>query len=330
MQDHHWQLIAKQLKGELTPSEQDEWQEWLDENETHQTQYEQAKTLWQEKNEDSHLSDAQFLQRIQSDPALAWQGIMSQIDTPQRQRTSYAWIYRVAAVVALALGLGWASLHYTTDLLSDQTRIQTSDGTDSTYLPDSTRVWLNKHSTITYGDFKGETREVTLDGEAFFEVTRDEHKPFIVTTNHAKIQVLGTSFNINSRGARTDESLTVASGKVAYSPLEEPQHRIELIQNEHAILNPHTGAPIKQKMDRNFLAWKSGILRFENDALSHVQDVLSHYYGMTIHIPDPVIRDKRLTATFKQMTVDESIQVICNLYGLQKTQQDNTITLTKK
>ncbi|MBU2913564.1 FecR family protein [Reichenbachiella agariperforans] len=330
MQDHHWQLIAKQLKGELTPSEQQEWQDWLDKSETNQTQYEQAKVLWQTKSADSKLNDAEFLQHIQSDSAQVWQGILSQIDTPQRQHTSYAWIYKVAAMLAVTLGLAWTVLRHNTALLTGQTHFETTNFTDSTYLPDSTHVWLNKHTSISYGDFSGETREVTLDGEAFFEVTRDEQKPFIVKTNHAQIQVLGTSFNINSHGDLRNESLTVASGKVAYSTLKKPDQSIELVKNEHAILTSHTLLPVKTSMDPNFLAWKSGILLFENNDLDYVQKILSDYYDLEIIITDEDILSKRLTATFERMTAEESIQVICNLYGLQKTQQNNTITLAKK
>ncbi|MGL1888839.1 MAG: FecR domain-containing protein [Reichenbachiella sp.] len=331
MEDYNWQQIAKQLKGKLPESEQIEWREWLNESETNQALFEQCQKVWSEQRALSELTDEAFLKHIQSDPDQVWEEILAKTSAQSTavKSTNYSWVYKMAAAVLLMVGAGWIAIQFGSDLSGNKTVVQTGDFTDSIFLPDSTQVWLNKDSQISYGDFQGDNREVELDGEAFFEVRRNVLKPFIVETNHARIEVLGTSFNINSRNSIEDESLTVASGKVAYSPLGNSELKIELMKNEFASLDPNGGLPVKGKVDRNYMAWKTGLLIFKNDQLVEVARVLNRYYDVQINLSDAEIGLKRMTATFQHMTADDAIHVICNLYDLNSSTKGSTITLTQ-
>ncbi len=149
-------------------------------------------------------------------------------------------------------------------------------------LDDGSVVWLNAASRLTYpGRFTGGVREVTLEGEAFFDIARDEDQPFVIRSGALKTTVLGTSFNI--RAYREDKTMSVAvmTGKVRVS---SPEAELHLEPNQQAVFDKK-----RHKLDKRqemslseMVSWKEGMLRFRNTTFPEVATVLKRTRGADI------------------------------------------------
>jgi hypothetical protein len=158
----------------------------------------------------------------------------------------------------------------------------------SFYLPDSTRVWLNANSSLTYFDNYGEeNRKTRLSGEGYFKVKRDEAQPFVVNTAEAMVNVLGTSFNVkeDSTGAII---LTVAEGKVKFSLVEEAEG-IVVERNEQAVAIKGTSLIKTTNADPAFAHWR----RIRNPEFVKEQEHPDQYID--------VIYSWRKTSSFKSI-----------------------------
>jgi ferric-dicitrate binding protein FerR (iron transport regulator) len=170
-------------------------------------------------------------------------------------------------------------------------------------LTDGTVVWLNAASKIRFPEkFDLKERRVFLEGEAFFDVTRDENRPFVIQSKSAVTTVLGTTFNVKSY-EKEPIQITVASGKVKVNmenagSLENDE--LVLIQNEQITFSPESGELIKKNVDSNyFLSWKEDIIRFDNSKLSEVAKTLERWYDKKITIENEKLNNCKLVAEYK-------------------------------
>ena len=157
-------------------------------------------------------------------------------------------------------------------------------------LADGTQVWLNAESRLEFPDrFNGNTREVRLQGEAYFEVKKDAKRPFIVHSDYLTTRVLGTSFNMRAR-SRTDANVTLVSGRVQVkagdaTEVLTPGHQASLTGSKLAVKAVDT-YPITQ--------WKEGFFYFDNQSLFKIMQELSRWYGVNVSFDDTSRMNLRL------------------------------------
>lgn len=204
-----------------------------------------------------------------------------------------AWYYAAASVVAL-LSFGAAYL-YRAELLElvdpvEMISYETGPGQQlSVRLPDGSKVWLNAASTLSFPDkFRGQTRDLQLNGEAFFEVQHDRHKPFFVHTPGFYTRVLGTTFNIKAYPGdeRNAICVTVATGKVAIGEEDSLRGRQELAR----LVPNHRGR--YDRLAKTFYqdtiaagqvtAWREGKLVFRQASLHEMVTTLERWYGISM------------------------------------------------
>jgi ferric-dicitrate binding protein FerR (iron transport regulator) len=164
-------------------------------------------------------------------------------------------------------------------------------------LPDGTEVRLNSGSTITFPDrFEENIREVELSGEAFFDVTHNPDKPFIIKSGEVSTEVLGTSFNVNTYPENQQIAVTVATGKVKVASKDA---EVLLGPNEQGVFDRSTKTISKEQIDiATFLQWKNGVLHFEDVTLSKVMESLERWYGVTFVFENENFGDCHLTASY--------------------------------
>lgn len=147
-------------------------------------------------------------------------------------------------------------------------------------LSDGTHVWINENSELIFPtEFQGNTREIELVGEAYFEVAHNPDVPFIVKSqNSSKIKVLGTKFNINTKNDKTYTTLIEGSVEVQSS-----NEKIVIKPSEQAVITAG-GSKIKvSDVDINlFIAWKDGKYAFKNEKISTIMEKISKWYNVTI------------------------------------------------
>jgi len=164
-------------------------------------------------------------------------------------------------------------------------------------LPDQTEVWLNSGSKLTYPvKFAGDNREVFLQGEALFDVTHDEKRPFFVLTKQLDVRVLGTSFNVSAYEDDSIVQTVLVRGSVE---LEYKSKFLGISVNQKmvpgtlAVFDSAERSVEQSLVDTDqFTSWKDGYLLLENSPLSEIAKKLSRYYNRRIFFEDPFLEDE--------------------------------------
>ena len=159
-------------------------------------------------------------------------------------------------------------------------------------LADGSEIWLNSATRLDFPlAFTGNTREITINGEAYLKVAKNAAKPFIVHLPNSTVQVLGTEFNVNSYDSGVVR-VALAEGSVNMKTLTG---ETELSPGRQAIY--HAGQPIEQEdFDaRRVLSWRKGLFYFNNASLEEISRVVPRWYGIQVAIDDPAILSRRFT-----------------------------------
>lgn len=184
------------------------------------------------------------------------------------------------------------------------------------FLSDGTKVWLNAASKISYfKDFEEQgTRDVYLEGEAFFDVAHNEKKPFIVHTSSIKIKVLGTSFNVKSYFDEKTIETTLVQGKVRIEQSDVSGNRIgdvELKPNQRAVFNKESKViNIKEVVTDNSGSWKLERLVFDEESIDNVILQMERWYNVKIHAKNRGHLDCKLTASIEKESLEEVLKLI--------------------
>lgn len=168
-------------------------------------------------------------------------------------------------------------------------------------LSDGTKVWLNSESSLTYPvSFSSHMREVFLTGEAYFDVTTNKEKPFIVKTATADVKVYGTQFNVMSYDSDKVTETTLVEGSVAVL-IEGQETRIK--PGQQAQVNKVNNQVFINEVDVDiYTAWKEGIFRFEEMSLQQMADKLGRWYDVDFFFANEDVKSKRFTGAVKRET----------------------------
>lgn len=171
--------------------------------------------------------------------------------------------------------------------------------TSELLLSDGTKVFLNAGSRLIYPEnFTSKSREVFLEGEAFFEVKRDQSHPFLVQVEDIRIKVMGTKFNISAYSSDNLIETALAEGKVIIEQNNAGlfEKGIELVPDQLASFDRTTRKiDIKAVDTDNYTLWTKGILKFESADLNRIVKQLERYYNIRFQISDPLLRDLRIS-----------------------------------
>ncbi|HEU5148770.1 MAG TPA: FecR domain-containing protein [Chryseosolibacter sp.] len=201
-------------------------------------------------------------------------------------------------------------------------------------LADGSRIFLNSASSVSYPEtFDSDKREITLTGEAFFEIARDERRPFIVRSADIVTRVLGTSFNIKSFEGEAS-TVTVATGRVEVevaSTSEDLKTRVVLAPGEQAVYDAADGLNAQKVDPFPAMAWKSQTLYFDNNTLEEVAAHLERWYNVTIDIEHDRIKNCRVNGQYKQMDLRSVLESIHYMYPIEyKFSNQNHVVLYGK
>jgi len=197
-------------------------------------------------------------------------------------------------------------------------------------LGDGTAIWVNSGSKLTYpSHFPASKREVILEGEAFFDVSHNVQRPFIVHVKGLNVQVLGTAFNINSFGPTVQTALI--RGKVG---LEAGSRSVILAPGELGLYGGPNGMLQKTEADlKTYTAWKDGEVYFNNNSLAEIASRLEREYDLHFDFQDESLKSLHFTIDMSKNEGD--IQKILNNIRLSTNQvnfliKDNRITVQRR
>ena len=241
-------------------------------------------------------------------------------------------LLRIAAVGLILLGLASAAIYMNNaGLLSKKTTIIAGNDEKNVLvsLPDGSKVYLNRNSEFTYrNNFGKKDRDVKLTGEAFFEITPDVYKPFIIDAGMANVKVVGTTFNVITNNSDSAVEVFVTTGKVVVSDLTGSQ-TIQLDPGFVGTMN----SKIHEKAvnnNPNYLSWKTGYLDYSGQKLDVVFKDLKRVYNMDIVADDTAILENPWHSPIDNLSQETIIRLICASFNLSYTKDGNVYHLSKK
>lgn len=252
---------------------------------------------------------------------------------PRQRKRSYSQIFKIAAAfVLIALCL------YFVNAASDQHRevselshAEAPRGKRVTVkLPDGTTVVLNAGSRLHYPkDFTGKNREVILEGEAFFDVARDESRPFLVEAGNAVTRVIGTSFIIRSWNERPSSDIIVYSGLVKVTS-KTTGSTIMLEKHQHVRVANKNGAlsllPVRDP--QRFSSWMEGKLTFDDETLAEVIPVIERAIDANIKIESARLSDCRISGSLYAGNAEEVLKALSLMFSLEWRKENGQYILS--
>jgi len=231
-----------------------------------------------------------------------------------------------AVLIVLAVSVGF--LYYYFSKPQTKQLIAKTNAVEG-ILPDGSSVTLNEGSMLEYpGRFEKNNRKVVLKGEAYFNVKPDVSKPFIISADNIIIEVLGTSFYVNSENTNGKVEVILTTGKVAVYHKDKPDEKVILEPGEKVEMSKNfeeTNKTINE--DENYLAWKTKKLVFNDEPLEKIAKTLNKLYHSKINT-DHHIANCKITATFENQTLDAILHVIEATVDVKITRSDDVIQIS--
>lgn len=233
----------------------------------------------------------------------------------------------VAAVVFIVLGsIGY--LEYMNEQKVTYTEVKTTFGErKQVLLPDGTTLVLNSCSSVRYPNhFLGSTRAVTLEGEGYFKVARDEKFPFIVKTGNFDVRVLGTRFNVKAYSTDEIVSVSVESGKVQ---VDLPEAMMRLVAQEQILINTISGEYSKRKEERRVAGWIQGTFCFNSTPIRDVAKELERVYNCHITFAPDEEFNNLISGEHDNKGLDSVLKSIAYVSGIKYKREGRNILLYK-
>lgn len=329
--DGDWEALARFLAGESPPPEADAVRAWLAEDPGRQDVLGALDAAMDRTAApppaglDVEAALASVHRRMDAPAAPFRRPVPPSVAAPRWRAPAL----RAAAALLLVLGafFAWQSVRGGAPAV----RMAYATGVgerDSVQLPDGTRVLLGPASRLTLADgYGGRTRDVTLRGEALFDVPHDDARPFTVHAGGARVRDIGTAFSVEADsggGVR----VVVTEGAVALRPGgEDGAAEVVLRRGERGVL-PEGGTRARRgaATDED-LAWTRGELVFRDATLTDVAAELRRWYGVELRPGDAAVAGRRLTASFDGEDAEQVLKVIALALGAEMTLRGDTAVL---
>lgn len=347
-------LVSRKLSGEATDKELAALSSWLEKNPSEEYFAALLQSYWDGYAPQSFVdSDIHFKEILK---------IADETNDPSnvnRKKNSFTRIAIAASLIGLIL-LGYYFYQDRTKEETNEREVAAISGSKSFItLPDGSLVWLNSDSRIYYDkDFDKQTREVRLEGEAYFDVKKDTKHPFIVHTNEIDIKVLGTAFNVRSySGDKTVEATLIRGSveiinkldptapKILLKPLEkftaskevsdnrrlgkQLVHNVTEIQKKIPIVSI---SPLKEKVvDSTFVetSWMFNRLQFDGDSFEELARKMERWYNVQIIFKDPSVSKLRLAGVFEDETIDQALKALQIITPFKYKIKKNVVEISK-
>lgn len=315
-------LIIRYLSNEASAIDQEYLFDWVSRSNENKRVFDAYVTVWSKQANGHHEFEAQPAMKKLNERINAY-------ESSEKVKTIFWNRWNIAAAIILLIAAAFTLYRtgidaYKADTKSLLTEFVTSSSPNAVTLSDGSHVTLNINSTLEYPEaFTGNSREVYLTGEGFFEIGKDSLKPFFIHAGNLTTRVVGTSFNINT--AATGTVVSVATGSVrVYDGTQEmllkPYEKVTYSQNTFT----------KESTDLSELAWHSRTLKFDDTPLDEVIKKLQQHYEVNIELKNDALKKCALTGTFTNETLETVLQAIEYSLDIVAAKKNDLITLSGK
>jgi transmembrane sensor len=348
-QNHFWNLLAKKLSGEASPEEMEELERLFKAHPELTFPAQHIADLWavKKQDEDGEAEEA-FQKHLQK-----LQGLQDNAAAGQKQRKGPKRLSLIMAFVAVvtSIAVGWflfTGNSKTVKPLAQKAEIYTLKGVRTKLvLPDSSVVWLNAGSKLTYDpDFGSSNRATTLTGEAYFDVKKSS-LPFLIQANGVRIRVLGTAFNVKAYPNEQTTETTLIRGRVEVMLDKRPGESIVLKPNEKLVVSNRLPDEKKKSADALPVAvikeltrlndslvaetsWVENKLVFQDESLEEVARKMERWYNVSIEIKDEKLAQMHVGGgPFENESIEQALTALQIAFNFSFTKKGKYITITR-
>lgn len=315
---HIEKLIVTYFSEGLDAKSLQELQNWISASSKNRDYFVKKQEIWlvsicdNEKGECVYDKDAAFAK------------FQDRVKESQKKEKAVIPMYQIlirAALVVFFLGISYVSFWQggksLKSRLANMMTVEAPLGSKTKlYLPDGTLVWLNGGSKISYfQNFGIVSRDVEVEGEAYFEVTKNKKIPFNVKSKELNVQVLGTKFNFSNYTDEKEVTVVLLEGKVAFVDPHKKNPAGYLSPNEKVVLNKESGktvvSPVKAS---NASEWTNGFLFFDEELLVDIVRELERSYNVKIEIANESLKEYRFYGNFvqRELTMQEILDILAS------------------
>lgn len=321
--NRYQELTIELLEGRITRKGEQELSDYLQEADGRAEQLHQWERAWNQEEHTNSLTEAM------------WQQFLSRVDKPRvldsgYRRRAFRWVAAsllLLCSVSLTVLLWHRPTQATTSIDSPvavtHTTVDCANSAMTTIvLPDSSRVTINKGSTLTYAsDFGKQERRVVLEGEAYFEVAKDATCPFIVKADGCEIWVTGTCFNVSAYEQDAQTTITLLEGSIKVT---HPLFNADLVPGEKLIYTRANKELVKRLCDADAsIAWIEGKMDYDQVRLEELLARLSRLYNESIVLEDTLLRNKDVHYYMdERYPLGEVLNALGEVYNLDVTKTD--------
>lgn len=326
------ELMAKYLAGELSKKERTDFESQLIQNEQFSLEFEAYINAWSlhepsqgssfdtvsawAKVNDQILTESVPVMQVVDKKSTGTNGEtgksnkaeISEFNAPATAGSKFSFMKIAATLLILALGGYVAVTNLNSDTLVNDTteHLSAQTSTDEFELPDGTLVKLNANSKLTYDkNFGIEHRNVTLMGEANFDVKRNENLPFIIEAGQSQVEVLGTSFDIAAYPGK-EVKLVVTEGTVSFASRKKADVKEILTKGQQAVIDVAGEViQVSEVTNDNFKSWWTREFQFENALVSEIFETLEKTYHVEIDYPEAMKNCKWTHSNSKDFSIEQ-------------------------
>ena len=313
-------LLTEYWRGTLDPQRQQEVETWIEASPENREKALKYCRLEQ------YVTEYSLLQ-MQDENELLLQAtsIVEKSHPASRSHKRRNWLYAIpfaAAVILVAVG-GWFGLQHSVKEADEERMVFRTGGGEiaEVLLPDQTKVWLNSNSTLLYPEtFKRKNREVRLEGEAFFDVSRDENHPFVVHTLNCSVKVLGTQFDVIAYPDNgSDFYTTLVSGSVEMTLRTGGRSRSTILVpgQRFSYDTENDRAAVSYVDTESLTSWRTGCITFRHTSLKDVLSMIGNNFGIRFVINNPSLLNDTYSGSFDHQPLDEilsSLEQVTDLH----------------
>jgi transmembrane sensor len=333
-----WEILVNHLTGVSTDIEERELAKWISRTEENRRLYERLTKMWSTEQRalpqhDTEKALSLVLSRIRQPSTAAQARIIRFAKYPTRELAlrfiTRPYILRVAAVIVAVVG--------TVYLLTILTSVRESERTSVTFnsmqtieLPDGTRATFDAGSVFAYDKTFARTqaRNIFLNGEAYFDVAKNDRSPFIIHAGIGRIEVLGTRFNVRAWGGNNQVVVAVQEGTVSFQTEanDDTSRVVYLSKNKVSTLIGGESPTPPQDVDfPRYLSWMKRELYFRNTPVREVLDQLERWYSVSIETVDSSMLKSNITVFIENKPIADNLTVISTMLNVQYVQKGDTI-----
>jgi len=338
-------IIFLHLSGEANLEEIQELRNWLNSGPQNKAEFENIAGFWKsskidfqaENKDEAFLSLLERINRSQNE--------VKELNHPYLSRkfngrwksfikVAAAVALMVSSIIAIELGINAKENDITVPEKATVNKKNPLGQKSTIKLPDGSTVWLNAGSSISYPEkFDSSERRIDLKGEAFFDVKRDENRPFVVKVGDINVSVLGTRFNVRAFPEEVVANVSLVSGKVKVDRYgSDSQHESFFLDpGEEISYNEKSGEIVKQKFDiEDVTAWKDGIFILRDDSFASFVQKLERWYGVEVKVEGKPTDNFIVTGEFLNENMENVLRTLQFSRDFDFTIEDKLLTIKFK